>query len=209
MGKIERSLRTITLRREQYLSEQGSKPEFVYFPESAVISHQRILADGRTVEIALTGRQGSVGVTSIFGSGILAASVQVAQAGVAVRIEREMLKRITRIHPELIPLLVIDIANYVNDVSLHSICNTYHDLRQRLANWLLSVNELSGASTIAVTHEQLAKTLGVYRPSITCTAVELRSEGLIEYSRGSVTIKDRARLEAAACQCYAERVTSH
>jgi hypothetical protein len=45
--------------------------------------------------------------------------------------------------------------------------------------------------------------VGVRRPSIASAAAELRDAGLIHYSRGRITIADRARLEAAACSCYA------
>jgi CRP-like cAMP-binding protein len=208
MEKLEKSLRCVTLHREQYLSEQESKPEFVYFPETAVISHQRTLLDGRTVEVALTGRDGSVGVSTIFGSGMLDSSAHAVQAGTAVRIEREVLMKILRIFPEMIPPLVADIGTHVKDLSRHVVSNTYHDITQRLAAWLLSVNDLSGEPTVDVTHEQLSKVLGVFRPSVTCTALELRSNGLIDYSRGKIVIKDHALLIQAACSCYAERAAS-
>jgi Mn-dependent DtxR family transcriptional regulator len=44
--------------------------------------------------------------------------------------------------------------------------------------------------------------LGARRAGITEAANRLRSEGLISYRRGHVTITDREGLEAMSCECY-------
>lgn len=202
MEKLDRCLRTVSLEREQCLWGEDERPEYVYFPETAVISHQKMLEDGRTVEVALTGREGSAGMASIFGSGFSPSSAQVAHAGVAARIEREVLVKMTRIYPELVPLLLADIGPYINDVSQRSICNMYHDLKQRLAAWLLMIQDRCHTEILNVTHEQMARSLGTYRPSLTGSAIELRKNGSIQYSRGEVIILDRKLLESEACPCY-------
>ncbi len=52
-------------------------------------------------------------------------------------------------------------------------------------------------------HEFLARMLGVTRSIVTRAAGHLQNEQMIRYSRGQVTILDRRRLEATACECYA------
>jgi Mn-dependent DtxR family transcriptional regulator len=44
--------------------------------------------------------------------------------------------------------------------------------------------------------------LGVQRTTVTLLAQELQHEGLIQYSRGRITILDRPGLVARACECY-------
>jgi Mn-dependent DtxR family transcriptional regulator len=44
--------------------------------------------------------------------------------------------------------------------------------------------------------------LGVARPTVTIVAGTLQKAGLITYRRGTMTILEREKLEAASCECY-------
>ena len=44
--------------------------------------------------------------------------------------------------------------------------------------------------------------LGVQRAGVSVAASALQKAGVIEYRYGRVTIIDRERLEARACECY-------
>lgn len=202
--KLRPSLRSVYLRDEQFLYMQDDRLEYVYFPETAVISELRTLDDGRTVEITVTGREGIVGLVPLICSSRVANCTQVSQAGSAVRIESSVLAKLMRIHPELAGCLQPHIDRYIRQISQRSICNMYHSVKERFCTWLLLVQDRSGRKTLKLTHEQIAKVLGVYRPSVTCTALEMRKNKLITYSRGGLSIYDRAKVEDAACDCYRE-----
>jgi len=202
--KLRPSLRSVYLRDEQFLYMQDDRLEYVYFPETAVISELRTLDDGRTVEITLTGREGAVGFVPLICSSRVANCTQVSQAGSAVRIEASILAKMMRIHPELAACLQPHIDRYIRQISQRSICNMYHSVKERFCTWLLMVQDRSGKKQLKLTHEQIAKVLGVYRPSVTCTALEMRKSKLISYSRGGLSIIDREKVEEAACDCYRE-----
>jgi Mn-dependent DtxR family transcriptional regulator len=55
---------------------------------------------------------------------------------------------------------------------------------------------------MTITQEIIASLLGVNRSSITKAANSLRKAGLIDYSRGTIKIIDRAGLEKQTCECY-------
>lgn len=207
--KLKGSLRSVSLTKDQFLFLQDDDLDYVYFPETAVISELKTLDDGRTVEVALEGNEAAVGLTAVFCHSKAANCSQVAQAGSAVRIEREVLEKMARLHPELASLLLPDMDQYIRQISQRAICNMYHSVKERFCTWLLMLQDRSGKKTLKLTHEQIARTLGVYRPSVTCIALEMREEGLIDYSRGGITIKDRRKMEEAACPCYFELGTVH
>ena len=88
-------------------------------------------------------------------------------------------------------------------------CGRYHQIRPRVARWLLMSHDRAHGDSFHLTQEFLAATLGVRRVGITVAAGCLQRDGVIEYSRGSVRIPDRAGLEAAACACYAAGARSY
>ena len=81
---------------------------------------------------------------------------------------------------------------------------SYHSVKARFCTWLLMVQDRCDNRVLHLTHEQIARTLGVYRPRITCIAREMKRKGIIDYSRGGISICDRPAIELAACNCYAE-----
>lgn len=198
------NLRRINVEREQFIFQQDDDLEFMYFPETAVLSELHMLDDGRMVEVAITGCHGAIGLASLYEPSRISNCVQATQAGSLLRIESCLLRKQCRTDPQLPYLLHSSLAEYIRQISLRAVCNMYHSVEERLCTWLLLIRDLGGQARLRLTHEQIARALGVYRPSVTSIALEMRKRGLIDYSRGGISITDRAGLEAAACDCYHE-----
>jgi CRP-like cAMP-binding protein len=199
------AVKQVVLAKEQFIYQEGDELEFIYFPVTAVVSEFKILEDGRMVEIAVIGKEGGIGLSSVFsGSHVAPNCTQVAQAGTAIRIDAVAFEKLLLSRDELKSALNGAMDQYIRQISQKAICNMYHSVKERLCSWLLMVQDRCGRSTLNLTHEQIARTLGVYRPSITCIAQELRNAGLINYSRGGISIVDRDGVEDTACTCYLE-----
>ncbi len=48
----------------------------------------------------------------------------------------------------------------------------------------------------------IANVLGVRREGVSEAASRLQQQGVIRYNRGSIVVRDRARLETLCCECY-------
>ena len=81
-------------------------------------------------------------------------------------------------------------------------CNALHSVEQRCCRWLLTTHDRMHQQDFNLSHEFLATMLGARRPTVTAVAGTLQAAGLIRYTHGHVTVLDRKRLEAAACECY-------
>jgi CRP-like cAMP-binding protein len=81
-------------------------------------------------------------------------------------------------------------------------CNTFHSVEQRCIRRLLRVSDLAGGDVIPLTHESLAASLGVRRPTVSQVLGALSRAGLISEKRGRLVLRDRPALEAACCECY-------
>jgi len=67
---------------------------------------------------------------------------------------------------------------------------------------LLQTHDRVGENQFELTQEFLSQMLGVRRASVSTVMQTLHKAGFINYSRGKITIVDRAGLESAACECY-------
>lgn len=202
------SLRRTFVRNGQFLVQQDDMLEYVYFPETAVVSEFHILDDGRMIEVSLIGREGAIGLSTMHRSARTPNCVQVTQAGEVIRIESSVLRQLGRRIPELFIMLHSYFEDYVRQISLKAVCSSYHSIEERFCTWLLMLHDRCGDRTLNLTHEQIARTLGVYRASVTCAAIDLRNRAMIDYSRGGISIRDRKLLEKGACPCYFELQSS-
>ena len=81
-------------------------------------------------------------------------------------------------------------------------CNAAHDVTARLSRWLLMTHDRVGANTFPLTQDYMAVMTGVQRSTVSLAASSLKKRGVIDYSRGVVTILDRVGLARQACECY-------
>lgn len=193
----------VRLKLHQVLHEPGEVIRSGYFLNDGLGSLLTTHPDGKTVEVALTGREGFIGLPVIFGFKTSALRVVTQGEGTAYRVEVDSLLRILSQCPELeTQLQRFSMVLGMQSTQLAA-CNRLHDVAERLARWLLMSHDRIGMDALPLTQEFLAQMLGTRRASVTGAAGSLQKAGSIEYSRGRVRIVNRGKLEEEACDCYA------
>jgi hypothetical protein len=84
-----------------------------------------------------------------------------------------------------------------------AVCNRHHSVDQQLCRWLLLSLDRLFSNELSMTQELIANMLGVRREGVTEAGGKLQKLGVIEYSRGKITVHDRPKLEQLCCECYA------
>jgi CRP-like cAMP-binding protein len=77
-----------------------------------------------------------------------------------------------------------------------------HSIEERLARWLLMVQDCLQTSEFPMTQEYIAQMLGSRRSGVTVAAGTLKSAGIVTYRRGKIKILNQEDLENTACECY-------
>jgi CRP-like cAMP-binding protein len=184
------------------LAQPGEPIPFVYFPLSCVCSLVITVAGGGTVEVATVGNEGLVGLPVFLTSDASPVAAFCQVAGQALRLSAAALREETRGGGPLHDALLRYSQGLVNQIAQSAACGRLHPIDQRCARWLLMVQDRVGANRFALTQQFLAQMLGVRRAGVSAAAGALMRAGLIRYSRGLITVTDRAGLEAASCDCY-------
>jgi CRP-like cAMP-binding protein len=183
--------------------ESGAVQGFVYFPTDSIVSLLYVLADGASAEIAVTGREGVVGISLFMGGETTPSRAVVQSAGQGYRLRGEHLKREFEAGGALQLLLLRYTQALITQMTQTAVCNRHHSVDQQLCRWLLLSLDRLPAKVLVMTQELIANMLGVRREGVTEAAGKLQAAGLIEYSRGKITVLDRPRVEARVCECYA------
>lgn len=199
---IRALLEPASLRVRQVLYEAGEPITHVYFPTSAVVSLLVMGEDGSSVETALVGHDGVVGLPVALGLDRDATQAICQISGTALRLTgsafRAALGRGDGLRDAVQRYSQVTFAQ----VARTAACNRLHPMYGRSARWLLEIQDRVSGDSFPATHELLAAMLAVRRATITVTLGELQEEGYIRYRRGRITIVDRGRLEGVACECY-------
>ncbi len=189
-NRLRPLLKTVPLVLKQVLHKQGEPIRHVYFPNGGVVSITTVLSSGTQVEAATVGDEGMLGIEAFLSAdnaemlGVAAFRREVAEHGAL----HDLMGRYTQ----------IVIAQMMQSTA----CNVLHAVQQRCARWLLMTHDRMHEEDFNLSHEFLAVMLGVQRPTVSVVAATLQEAGLIRYTHGHVTVRNRKGLEAASCECY-------
>ncbi len=202
LKRLMTDLEQIRCRRAQVLMDADSALDHVFFPDSGVVSVVAVYADGGIIEMATVGREGFTDVQAVFGAKRSSVQLLVQIPGSAAKMSRAAFTRAMRSMPAFRGVMDAYVQAFLEQVMVSVACNGAHNLKQRLARWLLMMRDRSDADALPITQSLLAEMLGVQRPTITNAVREFERAGLIEHGRQQITILDRPRLTEASCECY-------
>jgi CRP-like cAMP-binding protein len=200
--RLASSLEHVTLKSGEVIYRADQEIEAVYFPEDAVIAMVDTAEDGRTVEVGLVGREGLVGINIFLGGAITPDKAIVQLPGGAMRMKARDLRKEIRFGSPLQRLLLDYTRSLLAVISQSVACSQHHSLEQRLARWLLTMNDYAGAAEFLMVQDSIAAMLGVRRVGVTEAAHRFQDAGLIAYRRGRMKVLDKGALERRACECY-------
>lgn len=197
------SLERVPMPLGEVLYEPGIALNHVYFPITSIISLLYVMENGASAEIAVVGNEGIVGVSLFMGGESTPSRAVVQSAGVGCRLKSQLMKEEFNKSGPVLHLLLRYTQALITQMAQTAVCNRHHSLDQQLCRWLLlSLDRLQG-DELVMTQELIANMLGVRREGVTEGALKLQKAGLIQYSRGHITVLDRAGLEKRTCECYA------
>jgi signal transduction histidine kinase len=193
----------VTVATGLVLHERGRQMGFVWFPIDSVVSVSATMRDGAEAEVAIIGREGLVGVGALLGGTYTTWNDTIVQiGGAALRVPVDRMHEETSRSGTLRLLLQRFAQALLVQTSQTAACNRFHSIDQRLARALLILLDRVDGDQIVITHERLARLLGSFRPGVTIATHRLQEHGIINTSRGSIRVMDRARLTDESCECY-------
>lgn len=202
LGRVLPDLEPVTFSLGEVLYEAGSHQDHVYFPTSAIVSLLYLMENGASAEMAVTGYEGIVGVALFMGGGSMPSRAVIQSSGEGLRMSARTMQTEFERGEGFHQALLRYTMSLITQMSQTAVCNRLHKLDQQLCRWLLLSHDRLQTDELIMTHDLIANMLGVRREGVTLAAGHLQRARLIRYTRGHITILDRAGLETRVCECY-------
>ncbi|WP_043638930.1 Crp/Fnr family transcriptional regulator [Chromobacterium haemolyticum] len=193
----------VELTLSEILCAAGDKTRYVYFPTGCFISQVAQVEGQLRLEVGMVGTEGMLGSQLALGQVTEPLHALVQGSGAVLRMSASAFSQELLRSKALQRMLNRYLYVQMLQLATSSSCMRFHQIDQRLARWLLMSQDRVHSDSFHVTHEFLSIMLGVRRVGVTMAAGLLQRSGLIEYHRGTLTVRDRSGLEASACSCYA------
>ena len=200
--RLSPNLELVEMSLGKVLYESGGMLEHVYFPTNSIISLLYRMENGSAAEIAVVGNEGILGISLFMGGETTSSRAVVQSAGHAYRLKAQLLKDEFNRGGPVQRLLLRYTQALITQMAQTAVCNRHHSVEQQLCRWLLLSLDRLATDKLTMTQELIANMLGVRREGVTDAAGKLQREGLINYSRGQITVLDRPKLEKRSCECY-------
>jgi CRP-like cAMP-binding protein len=200
--RVASRLELVSLDHGEVLYSPGMPMQYLYFPIDCIVSLLHEKEDGNYEEIAITGKEGVVGVDLML-AGISAFNLAVVGAtGCAYRLRYDTLFRDFPYNSPLQILLLRYTQVVIRQMMYTGMCKRRHSLEQQMCRWLLSSLDRLPSMQLKSTHKLMAEIMGADIESVSEVTHKLEDMGLVYCQHKMLSITDRSKLEALACNCY-------
>ncbi len=196
-----KNTRLVDLKAGDILVSPSAKDPLVYFLSSGAVALFVAHHQGQThagLAVGLVGREGALGLQAALGMGVGNLTLIVQTQGYAHVLEADRLRQLLKRHPDWLMLFSRNLWLTYQDIARLAALSHVHDVKRRLADWLLMSEQRCGQEQLVMTHAHIANMLGVRRASVTLAAREMKMQGLVDYSRGYIKLLDKPALQKLA-----------
>lgn len=201
-ARLEPQMRRMLLHQRDVIQESGAPAKYAYFIESGMVSLVVDSHDVSQVEIGVTGHEGLVGGLCVWGQDESFHRAIVQVPGSAFRLPAEVLREECRGGGVLQTAIGEYSQLLMVQASQSALCNRLHTVEERLCRWLLTMRDRIQSDNLELTHEFIAHMLGTRRSGVTVALGILQQAGMVDMTRGRITLTGNAQVESCACECY-------
>jgi CRP-like cAMP-binding protein len=190
---------------DQLCPPKASSPAKVYFLTGACVILWVNNPDQARLAVGLIGTEGAVGLGAALGQQASHLQFEVQTAGQAWCADSQELQGLLQAHPTILWAVARYLWLMTHDIANMAATIQGDNIATRLAAWLVLCAQRTQAAQLQLTHDQLARMMGVRRVSVTLAAMAFKEQGLLDYKRGVINILNmeglvqQARAHAPAC----------
>lgn len=199
---VQPKLAPAFLPKGRVIAEAGELLERVYFLTSGIGSIVATTPLGLRAEVGLFGYDGYIPTSAVAGLQESVYDVLIQADASAVGIAFDEFIMLMETNESFRKIMIRSSEAFSIQLAYSAVSNAVHTVTTRLARWLLMCHDRVVGDDIMLTHEFIAQMMAVRRPTVTTALHDLEGRGMIRSNRSSISVRDRASLEAFANDAY-------
>src|SRR5687767_8637563 len=124
-GLLAQGLEWTAMPLGMAIYESGGRQGFVYFPIDSIVSLLYVLENGASTEIAVTGKEGLVGISLFMGGGTTPSRAVVQSAGHGYRVNGAVLRKLFESSGDAQHLLLRFTQALITQMTQTAVCNRH------------------------------------------------------------------------------------
>jgi CRP-like cAMP-binding protein len=197
-------LEPVILRKGETLFFMGQQPQYVYYPENALVSMFLDLPEGVGAEAQVFGKTCMVGVGAVSEPSFYRATVR--NEGLAYKMSVAHLKLAASCSPFYVRGALLGQTRLLSQMAQTLVCSKHHSSEQQLLRWMLTTLDRSLSLLIETTQQEIANLLGFRREVVSLILGRLQAQEDIQLRRGKILVLNRPAMEKAVCDCYTSQL---
>ncbi len=183
-------------QRIQRADERTSTCHFVTSGLASVVCERH-----GSIEVGTVSSPGFVGVSMLLGSEVTCFPIDAVTAVTCLSIASSTLRSCMEASPSLRDAMLYHVDVALQQILARAACHAMHAADARLASWILRHHHACG-DPVRLTHEALAKLMGVRRATVTNAVHVLEGHRAITATRTQIKVRDALALHRCACECH-------
>lgn len=201
LARLYPLLQRVSLSVRDPIEAPGQPIETLYFFETALASTVARAGD-EEVEVGICGRDGMSGLAIVNGADRSPFSCFIQAPGEAFSIPTKEMLALMEELPDLRRMFLLAAQATTIQFAYTALANGRYSILERMARWLLMCHDRLQGDQMELTHSFLSLMLGVRRAGVTTDMHILEGAHAVINRRGRIVVRDRAKLEMYAGECY-------
>jgi len=181
-------------QRGRLVYSPGEQAEVLFLLKKGRVNLYRITPEGKRLITAVADPGTLFGNMAFTGSSMAENFAEAQEDSLVCVMSRHDLEMLIREYPSVGIRLVDNLSTRMRELEDRLEEGLLRDMRSRVAATLLRLYEHHGSKEIAITHQELADSLGTYRETVSHTLGQLQDEGCVRLGRARIEIRDAAAL---------------
>jgi CRP-like cAMP-binding protein len=191
----------VPLAARQALSHGETPMDSLYIVETGLVSVMAQAEKRRWVEVWMAGPGDWVGLPPLLGDGYSIHRSIVQVRGTARRLPATEFRSLLDESMGMRAIALQHLRLLLLHAAQTGACNAQHSAMERVSRWLLLASHKLGELRLAISHESLARAIGLRRATVSDCLKQLEARHAVKARRRLIEI-DPIAVQSCSCGCY-------